>query len=116
MGTTARQNCWEFKSCGREPGGARVTELGVCPAAQYTPADGTHGGRNAGRICWAVAGTFCGGVVQGSFAQKRATCLACSFFATVKAEQGPGFALTRAQITGASRRSQLSQVARAARP
>ena len=26
-------NCWEVKKCGREPGGAKVAELGVCPAS-----------------------------------------------------------------------------------
>jgi hypothetical protein len=25
-------NCWEFKKCGMEKGGAKATELGVCPA------------------------------------------------------------------------------------
>jgi len=25
-------NCWEFKKCGRQPGGPKVAELGVCPA------------------------------------------------------------------------------------
>jgi len=25
-------NCWEYKKCGREPGGIKVHELGVCPA------------------------------------------------------------------------------------
>jgi len=24
---TVRQNCWEFKQCGREPGGAKTDEL-----------------------------------------------------------------------------------------
>ena len=30
-----------------------------------------------GRICWAVAGTFCEGKVQGTFAQKYADCRKC---------------------------------------
>jgi len=24
-------NCWEFKKCGREPGGEKASELGICP-------------------------------------------------------------------------------------
>lgn len=24
------KNCWEFKKCGRETGGSKVKELGVC--------------------------------------------------------------------------------------
>jgi len=26
-----RKNCWEVLKCGREPGGYRVSEAGVCP-------------------------------------------------------------------------------------
>lgn len=86
-------NCWEFKKCGREDGGTRVRELGVCPAAVHKEADGLNGGKNAGRICWAVAGTLCGGKKQGTFAQKEATCLACNFYRLVRSEQGAGFRL-----------------------
>lgn len=62
-------NCWEFKKCGREPGGAKVAQLGVCPAA---PEHGDH--------CARVAGTLCGGVVQGTFASKVRNCMACEFY------------------------------------
>jgi eukaryotic-like serine/threonine-protein kinase len=83
-------NCWQVKKCGREPGGARGTEMGVCLAAQDASANGLNGGRNGGRICWAVAGTFCGGQVQGTFAQKQVICLACEFFEGVKTQEGQG--------------------------
>lgn len=82
------QNCWEFKNCGREPGGAKVTELGVCPAATETKVDGVHGGANGGRACWAIAGTFCGGEVQGSYASKLANCMACDFYKVIMKEEG----------------------------
>jgi len=62
-------NCWEFKRCGREKGGVKVAELGVCPAWP-----------NHGRACAYVAGTLCGGQVQGSFASKVANCMQCDFF------------------------------------
>ena len=39
-------NCWEHKKCGRQPGGHRVQELGVCPAATNTELHGAHGGTN----------------------------------------------------------------------
>jgi hypothetical protein len=84
----ANLNCWEFKNCGRQPGGAKAGELGVCIAASEARANGANGGRNGGRACWAIAGTLCGGVVQGSFATKLANCQKCEFFATVTAEQG----------------------------
>ena len=84
-----KMNCWEFLKCGREPGGDRVEELGVCPAAGDPAYDGLNSGKNGGRICWAVSGTFCNGVVQGSFAEKRMSCLSCDFFAKVREEEPP---------------------------
>ncbi len=83
-----KQNCWEFKKCGREPGGEKVKEPGICPAATDTPSDTLNDGKNAGRICWALAGTFCGGKVQGSFAQKQVSCMSCEFYKKVKDEEG----------------------------
>jgi len=82
-----RQNCWQFMRCGREPGGSRVEELGICPAASDGSYDGINRGLNAGRICWAVAGTFCGGQVQGKFADKRSTCVRCDFFKLVRSQE-----------------------------
>ncbi len=85
-----RQNCWEFKNCGRSPGGAKVSELGLCPACIEVSANGLNSGKNGGRICWAVTGTLCGGQVQGSFAQKQVSCMTCEFFKKVKEEEGTG--------------------------
>lgn len=84
----ARINCWEYTKCGREPGGAKLAELGVCPAAADESFDGINSGRCGGRFCWAVAGTFCGGKAQGTFAQKRESCLSCGFYHHVQAEEG----------------------------
>ena len=62
-------NCWEFKKCGREAGGSKVKELGICPVyPKY------------GKSCAHVAGTLCGGQVQGSFASKITNCIKCDFF------------------------------------
>jgi len=66
----------------------KAADLGVCPAAADISFDGINRGRNAGRFCWAVAGTFCGGKVQGSFAEKRSSCFSCEFFHKVRAEEG----------------------------
>lgn len=90
------QNCWEFKKCGRHPGGSHVAELGVCRAAIEAKADGLNGGRKGGRMCWALAGTLCGGKLQGTFAQKVGTCLQCDFYRLVRAEQGKGIVSLRA--------------------
>jgi hypothetical protein len=39
-----RLNCWEFKKCGREPGGHKVEELGVCPATTDKEFNGVNKG------------------------------------------------------------------------
>jgi hypothetical protein len=62
-------NCWDFKKCGRDGNGAKRKELGVCSAY---PNHGTH--------CARIAGTLCGGKVQGSFAMKLVNCMQCDFF------------------------------------
>jgi len=87
-------NCWEFKECGREPGGEKVEELGVCPAAIYENLNGIHQGKNSGRVCWLVAGTMCGGEVQGTFANKYKDCRECDFYHLVKQEEGEDFLVT----------------------
>jgi hypothetical protein len=86
-----RLNCWQVKKCGREPGGTKVAELGVCPAAAEAALHGTNGGKNGGCACWAIAGTLCGGKTQGSYAAKMTNCAACEFYQAVKAEEGSAF-------------------------
>lgn len=83
----AKMNCWEFKKCDRQPGGKLTGELGICPAATDQTLNSTHAGINAGRACWVVAGTFCGGAVQGTEAQKQHNCWRCDFFQLVKKEE-----------------------------
>ena len=87
-----RLNCWEFKKCGRQPGGAKASELGVCPAAIEDRVNGANGGTKAGRVCWYLAGTLCGGKVQGTFASKLANCMNCEFYQLVFQEEGSGAA------------------------
>jgi hypothetical protein len=84
-----KQNCWEYKNCGRQQGGPKTGELGVCGASSERRANGINGGRNGGRACWAIAGTLCGGKVQGSFASKVINCMKCEFYQLVGAEEGP---------------------------
>jgi len=84
----ARQNCWEYFKCGRESGGANEKEGGTCPAALDHSSDGLNHGMNAGRICWAVAGTLCDGELQGTRAEKEKNCSVCEFYKKVKVEEG----------------------------
>jgi signal transduction histidine kinase len=88
-------NCWEELCCGREPGGPHEHELGPCPATTDTTCDGINDGRNAGRLCWAITGTLCGGEPDGAFAEKRPRCEHCSFFRRVKYEEGCRFQVLR---------------------
>ena len=83
-------NCWDMKDCGRCPGGSSVSELGVCPVCLEKKKK-TNGGKAGGRICWAIAGSFCGGQIQGSFAEKLNGCIDCNFFKHVKMEEGASF-------------------------
>jgi hypothetical protein len=62
-------NCWKFKKCGREAGGINFKESGTCPAYP-----------NYGQQCVRVAGTLCGGEVQGTFALKLGNCQKCEFY------------------------------------
>ena len=87
-------NCWEFKKCGREPGGVHVADLGICPATVETRLEGVHEGIKAGRSCWVMAGTLCKGEVQGTFAQKYKNCEVCDFYKLVKSEEFPKFMLS----------------------
>ena len=91
-------NCWEFKKCGRAPGGKNERELGICPVTLERKLDAVHGGLNAGRACWVVAGSMCGGSLQGTFAQKFHNCNSCDFYQTVKKEEFPKFELSASLI------------------
>lgn len=96
---TSRKNCWEVLRCGREPGGDRADELGVCPAAEAEDCDGINSGVKGGRFCWAIAGTLCHGEVQGMFAMKIDTCINCPFLRQVETEEGERFLLHPEQAT-----------------
>lgn len=59
-------------NCGRHKGGPKENELGECIASR----------EGMGHSCWAIAGTMCGGVVTGTAAQKKATCMSCQVYKT----------------------------------
>ncbi len=80
-----KRNCWEVMRCGRGP---HSTNGDRCPAATEFRLDGVHGGKNAGRACWIIAGTLCeDGMVSGKFARKMETCFNCAFYRLVRAEE-----------------------------
>jgi len=80
-------NCWEFKKCGREIGGARAVDRGVCPAATEKSMDGIHRGDNGGRTCWVVVGVAADTGKQGRFAAELGNCGRCDFYKLVLVEE-----------------------------
>ncbi|HUI45336.1 MAG TPA: hypothetical protein VL122_05030 [Nitrospirota bacterium] len=70
-------------------GGHKAAEFGICPVTTLQTLDGVHGGENAGRACWAIAGSLCGGRIQGTFAQKLQNCWRCEVMNLVKKEENP---------------------------
>lgn len=91
-----RQNCWEYKKCGREPGGVAIEkESGICPVLLDVSSDSLNKGKNAGRICWSIAGTFCDDKIQGTFAQKQKSCMLCDFFRSVREKERDSFILIK---------------------
>jgi len=62
--------CWEFTKCGVEKAEGAVNMR--CPAYPHY-----------GRMCWVVAGTFCGKKVSGAVAQKLGDCRKCGFYKRV---------------------------------
>lgn len=98
-----RRNCWEVMKCGKQPGGENVGKFGICAAAlpnEYL--DGVNKGEHCGRFCWVVAGTFCGGKVQGTYAKKLSDCLGCEFLKQVNEDEGRDFILTPKKARGES--------------
>ena len=81
-----RLSCWDFHGCGRGPGGSRVDLLGECRAATAFDLDGLNGGPAAGRICWAVAGSF--SLDPRCCVAYWGECSACSFLHHVQDEEG----------------------------
>ena len=71
-------NCWEIIKCERHKGGKKVNELGECIASK----------KGMGHSCWAVAGTLCGGKIQGTHAQKNGYCTSCKVYHTYNRSMG----------------------------
>ncbi len=94
-----KKNCWEYFQCGREPGGKKIRELGVCPAAAAEKLNGVHGGRNAGRACWVIAGTDCNEDIKEDSVEKVKMCTDCDFYKQVKEEERSKFIFTGTLLT-----------------
>jgi hypothetical protein len=104
-------NCWEIKKCGREPGGIHAKE-GACFAATDTDSHGINNGKNGGRLCWAITGTYCRGPVTGMHAKGLTTCLACEVMERVRNEEGAGFRMINPMLLAEMKRTAAASAVR----
>lgn len=89
-----KKNCWEFKKCGKQPGGKNENVTGKCLVPLMSMYDGIHDGKNGGRVCWLVSGSMCSGEVQMAFSNKLKSCSTCDFYKKVCEEEGEEMALS----------------------
>ena len=82
-------NCWEYLNCGYDNNDKNK----VCPAVLRGEYDGINNGKHAGRICWAVVGTFKNSKVSCCIAEKLKDCLHCKFLKYVNNQEGREFVL-----------------------
>lgn len=93
------KNCWEYMRCGYEPDGRNDYRPQVCPAPVMVEFDGVNRGKNGGRFCWCIAGTYCRGRRQGGHDEKFFTrCLQCAFFQEVQGQEGRRFILSKIEL------------------
>ena len=71
-------NCWDIKKCQRQKGGKKVNKMGECIASR----------KKMGHSCWAVAGTFCGGKIQCTYAKKIGFCTSCEVYEIYNRSRG----------------------------
>jgi hypothetical protein len=80
-------NCWEYKKCGREPGGKYVEKYGICLVAIEKNCDGLNGGKNGGRSCWLWRESACAKIMKKSSIQNIRECRACAVYNSIKSKR-----------------------------
>ena len=80
-------NCWEFKECGREPGGENAQELGVCRASIEDKFNNINLGVNAGRYCWKIKLSEDNHNSSDKTLSTIVDCIECDFLIKVKTEE-----------------------------
>jgi hypothetical protein len=64
-------NCWEYQKCGQEKLGEN--DKNKCPVVKLADLD-------AGKVCWIIHATLCGGKLQGGAFSKFKSCRECGFY------------------------------------
>jgi hypothetical protein len=85
-------NCWEYKSCGRQPGGLLANEYGICPVARALDLDGTNDGQAGGRVCWRVHSRMANRKADNDL-PILTPCQKCDFYRRVLHEQADSIRL-----------------------
>ncbi len=87
----SKKNCWEYNKNCRNVHGAADSRSLPCPSSTMVSLSGLNGGKNAGRICWNIAGSFSGHGIRKIALNDRPSCVRCDFFKLVEAEEGDNF-------------------------
>lgn len=81
--TDKKLNCWEFKKCGREPGGRNIAQYGICSIPVAVDSDGMNDGKNGGRACWLWRESACGDIMRKCSVEEIRECRECDFYKSV---------------------------------
>ena len=73
-------NCWEFKKCGREPGGRNLALFGPCSVPAATGFNNINNGKNGGRSCWIIRESACEKIMRRCCVQEIRECRQCNFY------------------------------------
>ena len=65
-----KQNCWEYMKCEGPRDDQLATRSGICRSSTREIFNEINSGKNGGRICFAVVGTFSSKEIQGLFAKE----------------------------------------------
>ena len=85
-----RMNCWEFKQCGREPGGRNVEKYGRCSVPVSVEHNGMNNGKNGGRSCWILREAACEKIMRACRVDEIKECRQCRFHIHVKKSECSG--------------------------
>ncbi len=89
-----KKQCWEVMECCKHLEDEHICGIGVCPAKLPSEYDGINGGKNGGRFCWAIMGTFGQGNPRCTYSSKIVDCLSCELYIQVEIEEGSEYVST----------------------
>ncbi|MCI5148900.1 MAG: hypothetical protein D3916_05850 [Candidatus Electrothrix sp. MAN1_4] len=73
-------DCWEFKKCGREPGGKNIEKYGLCSLVVSLEDNKINNKRNGERLCWSLRESACEGIMRECCVNEIKECRQCTFY------------------------------------